>query len=81
MSELTGLKHSRFQQGITSVIAQNQKLAMKRFMIKYHTGLEVILHLQRPGLQTHLRVIYLRMLCASILRFWLLEHTTATRSA
>ena len=23
---------------------------------------------------------YLRILCASILRFWLLEHTTATRS-
>lgn len=23
---------------------------------------------------------YLRMLCASMLRFWLLEHTTATRS-
>lgn len=23
---------------------------------------------------------YLRMLCASILRFWLLEHTTATRN-
>lgn len=24
--------------------------------------------------------VYLRMLCASMLRFWLLEHTTATRS-
>lgn len=24
--------------------------------------------------------VYLRILCASILRFWLLEHTTATRS-
>lgn len=24
--------------------------------------------------------LYLRILCASILRFWLLEHTTATRS-
>lgn len=29
-----------------------------------------------PGRSTH----YLRMLCASMLRFWLLEHTTATRS-
>lgn len=25
-------------------------------------------------------LLYLRILCASILRFWLLEHTTATRS-
>lgn len=29
-----------------------------------------------PGRRPH----YLRMLCASMLRFWLLEHTTATRS-
>lgn len=29
-----------------------------------------------PGPSPH----YLRMLCASMLRFWLLEHTTATRS-
>lgn len=33
-----------------------------------------------PSLFFQLSHLYLRILCASILRFWLLEHTTATRS-